>query len=317
MHRQLLKTKSLLKWSCLGGLCGGGGGSDGDGYSNENNIKAESRFMRPFSISSVQHVKLANDAPLIKDQNLTKTKKGKNPINQDKVPLSKLKVYIEKNFDAELVERTSVNSDNIVTTKIIQNLYVTSLGGLKAKTLKNYKVNLLLNASIDLPMVEVGGCESLRVPISELEPESLSLYVSDVADKIHENYLKNGQTVIFCQDGNLNSMALSAGYLCKYTDLSLSEALTHLQFTRKGFELAEGNLEGFKKPLEKFAKKAKKPVQAPVKSEQPQEEISKQSKSKSSKKSGKPKTKTKKTAPKSGKSGKANTKSTKQGSTKQ
>lgn len=88
--------------------------------------------------------------------------------------------------------------------------------------------------------------------------------------------------------------------------MSLTEALTHLQFTRKGFEMNEGNLEGFKKPLEKFAKKAKKPaaVAGP-------EETSKSASSKSTKAKPKTKTKTKKkTAPKSNK-GKS-TKSTKQ-----
>lgn len=46
--------------------------------------------------------------------------------------------------------------------------------------------------------------------------------------------------------------------MLKYTDLFLSEALTHLQYTRKGFELTNGNLGAFKKPVEKFAKKLKK-----------------------------------------------------------
>ena len=49
-----------------------------------------------------------------------------------------------------------------------------------------------------------------------------------------------------------------AGYLLKYTDLFLSEALLHLKYSRKGFELTNGNLGAFKKPLEKYAKKLKK-----------------------------------------------------------
>ena len=44
----------------------------------------------------------------------------------------------------------------------------------------------------------------------------------------------------------------------KYTDLQLSEALTHLQYSRKGFEMMKGNLGPFKKPVELFAKKVKK-----------------------------------------------------------
>lgn len=46
--------------------------------------------------------------------------------------------------------------------------------------------------------------------------------------------------------------------MLKYTDLFLSEALLHLQYTRKGFELKDGNLGPFKKPIEEFAKKLKK-----------------------------------------------------------
>ena len=195
---------SVLKFcslSCLSGCLFGGG---------DEAPKSE-RYIRPFSISSVQHVKLASDARLLCDQNLSHTSKGKSKINTDRVPLAKLKAYMEKNMDSEMVQRTSINYENTQTTKVIQNMYVTSLGGLKAKTLKNYKVNLLLNASIDLPMVEVDNAETIRVPISEKEPDSLSIYINDVADKIHENYLKNGQTVIYCHDGNRNSIVVSAG----------------------------------------------------------------------------------------------------------
>lgn len=209
MFRPTPSAVKLCSWSCLGlmNLFGGG-----------NERPKTDRFIRPFSISSVPHVKLASDARLIRDQQLSHTAKGKCKINTDKVALAKLKAYMEKNLDSELVQRTSINRDNTQTTKIIQNLYVTSLGGLKAKTLKNYKVNLLLNASIDLPLVEVAGSETIRVPITEKEPETLSNYINDVADKIHENYLKNGQTVIYCHDGNRNSMALSAGmYSLRHT----------------------------------------------------------------------------------------------------
>lgn len=44
----------------------------------------------------------------------------------------------------------------------------------------------------------------------------------------------------------------------KYTDLRLSEALTHLKYTRKGFSSEGGKLGDFEKPLIKYAKKLKK-----------------------------------------------------------
>ena len=82
--------------------------------------------------------------------------------------------------------------------------------------LKNFKVNLLLNASVDLPLVEVPSgssltVEVLRVPITDREPETATLYLSEVADKIYENYNQNGQTVIYCHDGCHNSIVLAVG----------------------------------------------------------------------------------------------------------
>ncbi|OTF81308.1 map kinase phosphatase-like protein [Euroglyphus maynei] len=99
--------------------------------------------------------------------------------------------------------------------------------------------------------------ETLRVPISTKEPQTLKLYLNDVADKIHENYLKNGNTLIYCYDGSLNSVVLAIGYLIKYTDLWLSEAILHMKYTRKAFETtASGNELGtFRKPLFRFAEK--------------------------------------------------------------
>ena len=84
--------------------------------------------------------------------------------------------------------------------------------------------------------------------------------------------------------------------MLKYTDLFLSEALLHLQYSRKGFEMTNGNLGAFKKPLEKFAKKLKKLDSG---------EGDEKSNSVSGKTSGKPAS-TKKTKGKSQKSQKAN-----------
>lgn len=198
---------SLCSWSCLNLMNWCGGGDAGE--KEEDRPKAE-RFIRPFSINSNAKVKLANDARLYQDQTLSHTSKNKNKICTERVALDQLQSYLE-GMKPEQVQRTLTDRNNSQTTKIIQNLYVTSLGGLKSKTLKTFKVNLLLNATIDLPLVEAPNVETIRVPITEKEPDSLALYMSDVADKIQENYLKNGQTVIYCMDGNRNSIALTTG----------------------------------------------------------------------------------------------------------
>ena len=50
----------------------------------------------------------------------------------------------------------------------------------------------------------------------------------------------------------------SQGYLLKYTDLTLSEALLHLRYSRKSFENANSHLGPFAEPLSNFATKLAK-----------------------------------------------------------
>lgn len=202
----------LCSWSCLNllNLCGG-----------ETEAPKPERNVRQFSMSAAK-VKLPPDARLYEDQNLSCTQKGKTKINTDRVAINQLKAYLGQ-MSPELVKRT-LTDNNSQLTKITQNLYVTSLGGLKEMNLKRRKVNLLLNASIDLPMVDMGNVETIRVPITEKEPDSVSLYASDVADLIQENYCKDGQTLIYCHDGNRNSIALSTGNFQVHThNCSLSQ----------------------------------------------------------------------------------------------
>lgn len=125
------------------------------------------RCIRPFTISSVQG-KLSMDSRLLRDQNLSKTSKGKRCITTEHIPVTKLKTYVASEMSADLVNRTTIDPKNTETTKIIQNLYITSFGGLQnVKTIKGYKINVLLNATIDLPIVDFPKIETqtLRVPV--------------------------------------------------------------------------------------------------------------------------------------------------------
>jgi len=84
----------LCSWSCLGWFNIFGGGSE---------RPKTDKYVRPFNISSEQHIKLSSDARLLVDQNRSCTSKGKIKINNDKVSLAKLQSYMEKNLDADLV----------------------------------------------------------------------------------------------------------------------------------------------------------------------------------------------------------------------
>ncbi|KAH7643428.1 uncharacterized protein LOC124497592 [Dermatophagoides farinae] len=284
------------------------GSGSGGTTMNQMDQTTNQRCIRPFTISRISSIQLPADSRLYRDQTLLKTDNGLDIVKKH-ISLNSLQSFIQNELSTDLVIRTTIDHSNIETNKVIQNFYITSFGGLSLKTLKTNHINLLLNATIDLPIVDFPKImnnsinnnnnndqqqqqqprqkqkqkqkkhrqqqqqqqlqqqsqqqlmmETLRIPISTKEPRTLKLYMNDVADKIHENYLKNGNTLIYCYDGSLNSVVLAIGYLIKYTDLWLSEAILHMKYTRKGFETRAANdcgneLGTFKKIIYKFAQK--------------------------------------------------------------
>nr|XP_046917214.1 uncharacterized protein LOC124497592 [Dermatophagoides farinae] len=240
------------------------GSGSGGTTMNQMDQTTNQRCIRPFTISRISSIQLPADSRLYRDQTLLKTDNGLDIVKKH-ISLNSLQSFIQNELSTDLVIRTTIDHSNIETNKVIQNFYITSFGGLSLKTLKTNHINLLLNATIDLPILQQQSqqqlmMETLRIPISTKEPRTLKLYMNDVADKIHENYLKNGNTLIYCYDGSLNSVVLAIGYLIKYTDLWLSEAILHMKYTRKGFETRAANdcgneLGTFKKIIYKFAQK--------------------------------------------------------------
>lgn len=159
--------------SAMGGACFSC--QVGDLFSVSEPAPTNVRCVRPFTISP-KKVTLSSDSHLIRDQTLARTHRTKLNITSEKISISKLKTYVHNELPASVGSRTISNPQNTETTKIIQNLYITSFAGLQnVKTLKSHKINLFLNASIDLPIVEFHKivAETLRVPVSILSSTPL------------------------------------------------------------------------------------------------------------------------------------------------
>lgn len=217
-------------------------------------VPQDGRCVRPFTISS-KSVAVPESAPLYRDQSLAKTPLNKLPINQEKVKVSEVKVYAAKTRSEHFVDVSMVNEKNAHITKVIQNFYIISFGGVRASIFKRFKINLVFNASIDLPMVVLDNVSVLRVPVSDREPQTLATYIESVADRIQENYQKNGCSLIYDHHGAFYSVALAIGYLLKYTDLLLSEAVQHMRYQRQIFDEANANLGSLTDVVNKFAEK--------------------------------------------------------------
>ncbi|KPM02734.1 map kinase phosphatase-like protein [Sarcoptes scabiei] len=168
--------------------------------------------IRSFQISTKEPITIAKDSNLILDQNLHQTNEG-IVINNGKINLSNIKSFIENHSTDKNALRLITNTE---INKVTQNFYITSFAGLRLKTIKLLRIDLILNATIDLPSIDLSrddGMETkiLRVPISEKEPETLNRYIDNVADQIHYNYSLNKNTLLYCHDGSFNTIALAIG----------------------------------------------------------------------------------------------------------
>lgn len=176
------------------------------------------RCVRPFSISATTDIQLPSDCKLYQDQTLKQTEGGLD-ISIQTITIFQMKNYIQNELPTELVMKSIIDHCNIEINKITQNFYITNLGGISLKIIKNNSILTILNATIDLPRIEFPhemNIESLRVPISVNEPQTLAIYLDDVSDKIQENYLKNKNTLIYCHNGSMNSVALALGNQMKF-----------------------------------------------------------------------------------------------------
>ena len=129
------------------------GSGSGGTTMNQMDQTTNQRCIRPFTISRISSIQLPADSRLYRDQTLLKTDNGLDIVKKH-ISLNSLQSFIQNELSTDLVIRTTIDHSNIETNKVIQNFYITSFGGLSLKTLKTNHINLLLNATIDLPIVD-------------------------------------------------------------------------------------------------------------------------------------------------------------------
>lgn len=174
----------------------------------------EVNSVRVFAVSPV-NPQLNTEAALYRSQD---KKKGK------KVKIKELHDHIQQNYPMEMNSRMLIDKKNILISKMIQNLYVSSLGGVTPKSMKIYRIQLMINATNDLPNVDDERVEMLRVPMTGSHPTAVEPFLDDVVDKIQASSFKNISTLVYCYDGLINSLTLVA---CKSLTDSLTDSLTN------------------------------------------------------------------------------------------
>lgn len=115
---------------------------------------------------------------------------------------------------------------------IVSTIYLTGMYGLTKENFRDCKIGLVINATIEYPLIRSSTVESYRVPVEDDPDDNISIYFEDVVDLI-ESMRRNGRsTVIHCAAGVSRSATIVLAYLLKYSNLTLHEAFILTYATR-------------------------------------------------------------------------------------
>jgi atypical dual specificity phosphatase len=117
-------------------------------------------------------------------------------------------------------------------SKITNNLYLTSVGGMTRENFERYKIGCVINATYEAPNLRQKGIEAIRVPVDDSDKDELQEFFDIVADKINEKAQENINVVVHCVAGISRSTTLVCAYLMKYHKMDLRTAFNHIHSKR-------------------------------------------------------------------------------------
>ncbi|XP_070569098.1 dual specificity protein phosphatase 18-like [Ptychodera flava] len=117
---------------------------------------------------------------------------------------------------------------------ITESLYLSS--GAAASSATNLRIKgitFVVNATLSPTKIPTGlNIRSMQVPVDDVPHALLSPYFERVADKIREEKLRGGRTVVHCVAGVSRSASLCIAYLMKHESLTLREAYEYVKGRR-------------------------------------------------------------------------------------
>ncbi|XP_055629681.1 dual specificity protein phosphatase 18-like [Toxorhynchites rutilus septentrionalis] len=122
-------------------------------------------------------------------------------------------------------------------SKLLKNLYLCGGSAASVPMMKQLGVSLVINATTEaelpntpLPCDETTGY--LRVPVKDNREEDLERYFDQIADRIEQEYQRDGVILVHCVAGVSRSASLCLAYLIKYHQMSLKDAYNHVKTKR-------------------------------------------------------------------------------------
>ncbi|XP_028399851.1 dual specificity protein phosphatase 14-like [Dendronephthya gigantea] len=112
-------------------------------------------------------------------------------------------------------------------------LYLGGIAGVKKDFLLDNGINLIINATMEMPDYNSHGVENYKVKVDDAPGARIEKYFDKVSDLI-EDKRKHGQKVfVHCVAGVSRSSSLVIAYLMKYQNLSLTEAHSLVKSKRR------------------------------------------------------------------------------------
>merc|ERR1712032_89772 len=91
---------------------------------------------------------------------------------------------------------------------------------------------LVINTTVELPLLPLEGALGIRVPLVDSPSEDLLPHLSRVASLISDEIEAGGNVLIHCVAGVSRSASFILAYLISSYNLTLQQALCHLKIVR-------------------------------------------------------------------------------------
>jgi len=195
-----------------------------------NNMDADYNlpsFLKSATISGVTEYEESEDmSPARMDPILGKSKSSPDMIEAT-------------GFQTEVEKMLATHMD---VTRLLDRLYLSDYMSLSAERLSELGVSLVINATYEVPNVEVpeGTIEFIQLHINDSVTADMAQHMDRCADRIHEVRSAGGVALVHCALGVSRSVTICLAYLVKYEGRTLREAYFEVKKKRPIIRPNEG-----------------------------------------------------------------------------
>lgn len=213
---------------------------DTDNINNTKHIDNSDSIDTPISIkktTSTDNIDGINDINDINDKG-NQIASAKNNENENLLVLiyHKIRTFIEYYFFYFIDILFSRNHiDNVLPNLYIGNIYT----ALNKDILTKNNIDVIINCSTDIPFIKLDSIKmTYRFPIdddlSEKHIDNMAQNIDKYVDIIRTHIKNNHNVYVHCRAGIQRSPSVIIGYLIKYNDMDLTQAIHYLRSVRNG-----------------------------------------------------------------------------------